>query len=93
MGLFRKKKIEKGREVSEKIIFRLAKALDVSVAYLMGIDESIVKSQHQQNDVFLVITRLYKDDDFFELTKTISNLNSTQMLALKQFLEVFSHNG
>lgn len=36
-------KIENGRPCSQKIIARLAKALDVSVSFLMGWDEEIEK--------------------------------------------------
>lgn len=36
-------KIENGRPCSQKIIMRLAEALDVGVAYLMGWDEEIEK--------------------------------------------------
>lgn len=39
-------KIEKGRPVSQKIICRLADALDVSIAYLMGWEEERKEASH-----------------------------------------------
>jgi transcriptional regulator with XRE-family HTH domain len=73
-------KIEKGRPVSQKLIVRLAEALDVAPAYLMGWAEN---PEEQAEFEASVLT----DDDTLELVYDYQCLNNEQKKAVKQMIK------
>lgn len=75
-------KIEKGRPVSQKLIMRLAEALDVSPTYLMGWDEN---PEEQAEFEASILT----DDDIMELIYDYRCLNGEQKKAVKQMIKAF----
>lgn len=75
-------KIECGREISQKVIVRLADALGVKPAYLMGWDEDIEEQAEFEASVLL-------DDDVMDLVHNYMCLTDDQKKAVKQMVKLF----
>lgn len=73
-------KIETGRPVTQKIIVRLADALDVSVPYLMGWDE---KPAEELQGMGALAAQLIMDQDAMELARDIMGLDESDRYALR----------
>ena len=80
---------EKGdiEKMPVSILPLMADVLKVSMGYLLGLDE---KCTPDRNQVLDLILRLHNDESFFDLVSKISDLDSAQLIALKQMLTVFS---
>ena len=77
-------KVECGREVSQRIIVRLADALDVTVPYLMGWDETPVAKAEFEASVLL-------DEDIMEMVHLYMPLDAEKRKAVKQMAKLL-HN-
>ena len=73
-------KIENGRPVSQKIIARLADALDVSVPYLMGWDE---KPAEELQGMGALAAQLVMDQEAMEIARDIMDLDESDRFALR----------
>ena len=76
-------KIECGRPISQKVIVRLADALDVTPAYLMGWDENPEEQAEFEASVLL-------DEDVMELVHTYMILSDDQKKAVKQMAKLLA---
>lgn len=76
-------KVECGREVGNKIIARLAEALDVSVPYLMGFDISPEEQAEQDASILM-------DDDLMEFVQEWRKLDKEQQASLIQTAKMMS---
>lgn len=76
-------KVECGREVSQRIIVRLAEALDVTVPYLMGWDPN--PEEQAAFDASILM-----DDDLMEFIHIYRELNAEQKAAVKQMAKMLS---
>lgn len=76
-------KIECGREISQKVIVRLADALGVSPAYLMGWDEKPEEQAEFEASVLL-------DEDVMDLVHIYMCLSDEQKNAVKQMAKLLA---
>lgn len=76
-------KIENGRAVSQKLIVRLAEALEVSPAYLMGWDEKPEEQAEYEASILM-------DDDIMELIHLYKCLDEEQKKAVKQMAKLLA---
>lgn len=76
-------KIECGRPISQKVIVRLADALDVTPAYLMGWDDNPEEQAEFEASVLL-------DEDIMELVHTYMILSDDQKKAVKQMAKLLA---
>lgn len=76
-------KIECGREISQKVIVRLAEALGVTPAYLMGWDEEPEEQAEFEASLLL-------DDDVMDLVHTYMILSDDQKKAVKQMAKLLA---
>jgi transcriptional regulator with XRE-family HTH domain len=73
-------KIETGRPVTQKIIARLAEALDVSIPYLMGWDE---KPAEELQDLGALAAELIMDQDAMEMARQYMQLSEADRYAVR----------
>lgn len=73
-------KIEKGRPISQKLIVRLAEALDVSPSYLMGWDDNPEAQAEFEASVLM-------DEDVMSVVYDYRCLNEEQKKAVKQMIK------
>jgi transcriptional regulator with XRE-family HTH domain len=66
----------------------LAKALDVSEAWLLGYDVPMARTAEQKknDDLVAVIAKLRKDPDFFEVVSILASLKPAEYASIKQIL-------
>lgn len=76
-------KVEGGREVSQRIVARLAEALDVTVPYLMGWEPSPEAQAELEASILM-------DDDLMEFIHMYRDLNAEQKAAVKQMAKMLS---
>lgn len=76
-------KIENGRPCSQKIIARLAEALDVSIAFLMGWDEEIKKNPVNVAERHIEILM---DEDISEIFEDFKTLNKKKRKIVKDLV-------
>lgn len=76
-------------------LYVIAKALDVSEAWLLGYDVPIDRSEDQrENDALAELAeRIKKDREFRRLIVQISRLNPQQVDGIKNLLSVFDLKG
>ena len=76
-------------------LYVIAKALDVSEAWLLGYDVPIDRSEDQkENDALAELSeRIKKDREFRRLIVQISRLNPQQVESIKNLLSVFDLQG
>lgn len=82
-------KIEKGRPVTQKIIVRLAEALDTSPAWLMGWDEASDQDIKNSDAKADITNRILEDDEFFALVDKLNRLNHDQFHDAEKILDLF----
>lgn len=76
-------KIVTGRKVSQKVIARLAEALEVTPAYLIGWDESPEEQAEYEASILM-------DDDIMGLVYSYTALNEESKKAVKQMIRLLS---
>ena len=76
-------KVESGREVSQRIVVRLADALDVSVPYLMGWE--LKPEEQAAYDASILL-----DEDIMEVVHGYRTLTEEQKAAVKQTIKLFT---
>lgn len=76
-------KIENGRAISQKLIVRLAEALEVSPSYLMGWDEKPEEQAEYEASILM-------DEDIMELVHLYKCLDSEQKKAVKQMAKLLA---
>ncbi len=66
----------------------LAKALDVSEAWLLGYDVPMARTAEQKknDDLVQVIAKLRKDPDFFEVVSILASLQPAEYASIKQLV-------
>ena len=82
-------KIEKGRPVTQKIIVRLAEALDTSPAWLMGWEEASEQDIKNSDAKADITNRILEDDEFFALVDKLNRLNHDQFHDAEKILDLF----
>ena len=75
-------------EPKQKAIYLMARALDVSEAWLLGYDVPKTRSVEQlkNDDLVQVIARLRKDLEFFEAVQDLSELGENEFQNIRQLL-------
>lgn len=76
-------KIENGRPVSQKIIARLADALDVTIPYLMGWDE---KPAEELQDMGALAAQVLLDPGALEVMQKYMAMEETDRQAVRDFM-------
>lgn len=82
-------KIENGRPCSQKIIARLADALNTTPSYLMGWEDNQKETSKKIDVATDILIRMEKDKDFFELVQNLYNLDSKKIFAVNTLLNSF----
>lgn len=84
-------KIENGRPVSQKIIVRLADALDTTPLWLMGWEgESEAKEIEKNNDIISdAVVRMRTDAEFLSVVECLLSLDSEKIASVKQLVSAF----
>lgn len=72
-------------------LYLIARALNVSEAWLLGYDVAIDRPERQKKNDQLtkLIGRMRTDADFFETVAALANLTETQYRGVKQLLDAF----
>ena len=80
-------------EPKQDRVYKIAKALDVNEAWLMGFDVPMARESYQKKNDQLVelITLLRKDNEFAEMVKMLSELTPEQRESVKPLLTVFTN--
>lgn len=78
-------KIENGRPVSQKIIMRLADALDVSVPYLMDWEE---KPAEELQDLGGLAAQVLMDPDAMSMVKEYMNMSDADRRAVREYMSL-----
>ena len=76
-------KVEGGREVGQRIVARLAEALDVTVPYLMGWERKPEEQAAFDASILL-------DEDIMEVVHGYRTLDGEQKAAVKQMIKLFT---
>lgn len=76
-------KIESGREAKQKTIVSLAQALDVTVPYLMGWEDSPEEQAEFEASIL-------QDDDLMEIIHMYQAMNNEQKVAFKQMAKMLA---
>lgn len=78
-------------EPKQDVIYKLAKALDVSEMWLWGYDCPMKRLEAQKkNDVQTdIVVRLRTDSEFASLIEGINQLNPDQLASIKQVVDAF----
>lgn len=83
-------KIEKGRPCSQKIIARLAEALNVSIPYLMGWDEETQAEAQKKGSIIAdAALRMKSDEDFMCIVEKLLPLNSDKIKDVSNLISLF----
>ena len=78
-------KVETGKvDLPQSKVVQFADVLNVSVAYLMGWEETQKKNDIQTD----IVVRMRTDSDFYSVIKGINQLNPEQLASIKQFVDV-----
>ena len=69
-------------------IFLLAKALEVSEAWLLGYDVPAARTEAQKknDELVQVVAKLRKDPEFFEVVKSLASLSISDYESIKQLV-------
>lgn len=72
-------------------LYLIARALDVSEAWLLGYDVAIHRPEKQKktDQLAKLIGRMRTDEDFYETVATLADLTETQYRGVKQLLAAF----
>lgn len=71
----------------------IAKALDVSEAWLLGysVDMTRTAEQKKNDDLVAVVAKLRKDPDFFEVVSILASLAPAEYASIKQLLSALKN--
>lgn len=74
-------------------IYKIAKHLDISEAWLIGYDVPMERNEQQKkNDALVdIIVRLRSDESFSDVVRTLNGLTSEQFESVKHLLSAFSN--
>jgi transcriptional regulator with XRE-family HTH domain len=80
-------------EPKQKAIYKLAKALDVSEAWLMGYDVPKTRTPEQKANDQLVtlVTKMRQDPDFFEVVSMLASLRPEEYASIKTLLSALGN--
>ena len=80
-------------EPKQKAIFKMAQALDVSEAWLLGYDvpKKRTAEQKKNDDLVQVIAKLRKDPEFFEVVSKLASLPAAEYASIKQLLSALGN--
>lgn len=69
-------------------LYLLAKALEVSEAWLLGYDVPAARTQEQKknDELVQVVAQLRKDPEFFEVVKLLAELPASDYASIKQLI-------
>lgn len=69
-------------------VYLLAKALEVSEAWLLGYDVPAARTQEQKknDELVQVVAQLRKDPEFFEVVKLLAELPASDYASIKQLI-------
>ncbi len=72
-------------------LYLIARALDVSEAWLLGYDVAIHRPEKQKktDQLAKLIGRMRTDEDFYETVAALADLSETQYRGVKQLLAAF----
>lgn len=75
-------------EPKQKAIYKMALALDVNEAWLMGYDvpKNRTATQKKNDDLVQVIAKLRNDPDFFEVVSMMASLPPAEYASIKHIL-------
>ena len=75
-------------------LYLLARALDVSEAWLLGYDVPIQRSDAQKKNDQLakLVARLKRDENFYNTVVALSNLTESQYRSIEQLITTFNEN-
>lgn len=78
-------------EPKQKAIYKMASALDVSEAWLLGYDVPMRRSEEQKKNDQLakLIVKLRSDADFYNTVVSLAELNEKQYQGVKQLISAF----
>lgn len=78
-------------EPKQKAIYKMAQALDVSEAWLLGYDVPKYRTADQKKNDQLakLIVRLRSDAEFYNTVVALAELNESQYRGIKQILSAF----
>ena len=82
-------KIEKGRPCSQKIIARLAEALNVSIPYLMGWEEKQAEAQKKGSTIADAALRMKTDSEFMSVVEMLLPLDNEKISDVKNLISLF----
>lgn len=74
-------------------IFIISKVLGVSEAWLLGYDvpKNRTAEQKKNDDLVLVIAKMKKDPEFFEVVSDLASLSTAEYASIKQLLAVLKN--
>ena len=80
-------------EPKQKAIYKMALALGVSEAWLLGYNVPMKRSQEaQKNDQLVVlIAKMRKDPEFFEVVSKLASLPAAEYASIKQILSALGN--
>ena len=76
-------KIENGRPVTQKIIYRLSEVLDVPINYLMGWEEAIQKNPVEMAEIHV---EMLQDEDLMEMLPDFWKLDKREKQIVKNLV-------
>ncbi len=78
-------------EPKQKAIYKLAQALDVSEAWLLGYDVPMTRTAEQKKNDQLskLIVKFRTDSDFYNTVVALASLNEKQYQGVKQLISAF----
>lgn len=78
-------------EPKQKAIYKLAQALDVSEAWLLGYDVPMARTSDQKKNDQLakLIVRMRTDSDFYDTVAALAELNEKQYRGIKDLVAAF----
>jgi transcriptional regulator with XRE-family HTH domain len=79
-------------EPKQKAIYKMAQALDVSEAWLLGYNVPMARTpESKKNDQLAkLIVKLRTDADFYETVVSLAELNESQYRGIKQLIAAFN---
>lgn len=78
-------------EPKQKAIYKMARALDVSEAWLLGYDVPMLRTPEQKKNDYLakIVVRLRTDEDFYNTVAALAELNEKQYRGVQQLIAAF----
>lgn len=78
-------------EPKQKALYKLAKALDVSEAWLLGYEVPMARTAEQKKNDLLakLVVKMRTDADFYSTVAALAELNEKQYRGVKQLIAAF----